>query len=215
MHELLAWSTCVASRKPHSIYSPHAVPPPAVARSLALILCRSHLDLILVMATLPVTITKRNITFNESTPGCDTSSRNSISRGCYEERPRFVRPASIHTASGSIARTPRSSDSDFGASCSGPNVPLPPPPPPLTGTPRRPREKTILLDEIGRGGGGTVHKAIHVPSMRLVAVKMVEVHDDEKRHQILRELKTLLSMKPVRFRTPSQASGEKRAEPAY
>ncbi|CAM9656210.1 unnamed protein product, partial [Ectocarpus sp. 12 AP-2014] len=58
------------------------------------------------------------------------------------------------------------------------------------------REKTILLDEIGRGGGGTVHKAIHVPSMRLVAVKMVEVHDDEKRHQILRELKTLLSMKP-------------------
>ncbi|CAM9883050.1 unnamed protein product, partial [Ectocarpus fasciculatus] len=138
----------------------------------------------------------------------DTSSRNSISRGCYnEERTRCFRAASIHTASGSIARTPRSHDSGFGASCSGANVPLPPPPP-LTGTPRRPREKTILLDEIGRGGGGTVHKAIHVPSMRLVAVKMVEVHDDEKRHQILRELKTLLSMKPVPLPSPCTTAGD-------
>ncbi|CAM9465215.1 unnamed protein product, partial [Ectocarpus sp. 12 AP-2014] len=139
--------------------------------------------------------------------GFDTSSRNSISRGCNEERLRCLRPASIHTASGSIARTPRSYDSGFGASCSGANAPLPPPPP-LTGTPRRPREKTILLDEIGRGGGGTVHKAIHVPSMRLVAVKMVEVHDDEKRHQILRELKTLLSMKPVPLPSPCVAASD-------
>ena len=75
---------------------------------------------------------------------------------------------------------------------------LVPPPPPLTNTPRRTRETTILLEEIGRGGGGTVHKAIHVPSMRLVAVKMVEVHDDDKRRQILQELKTLHSMRTVR-----------------
>lgn len=93
---------------------------------------------------------------------------------------------------------------------SGGGGPLPPPPPltgtpRLMGTPRRTREKTILLDEIGRGGGGTVHKALHVPSMRLVAVKMVEVHDDEKRHQILQELKTLISMKPVQYITKQYA----------
>lgn len=55
-------------------------------------------------------------------------------------------------------------------------------------------ETTIILEELGRGGGGKVHKALHVPSMRLVAVKIMEVHDDEKRHQLIRELKTLNSM---------------------
>lgn len=68
-------------------------------------------------------------------------------------------------------------------------------PPPLltTTTPRRTRETTIVLEEIGRGGGGTVHKAMHMPSMRLVAVKMVEVHDNEKRRQMAKELKAFLS----------------------
>lgn len=43
---------------------------------------------------------------------------------------------------------------------------------PLATTPKRMRETTILLEEIGRGAGGTVYKAIHVPTMRLVAVKV-------------------------------------------
>ncbi|CAM9159342.1 unnamed protein product, partial [Laminaria digitata] len=64
------------------------------------------------------------------------------------------------------------------------------------------------LEEIGRGGGGTVHKAIHVPSMRLVAVKMVEVHDDDKRRQILQELKTLHSMKTVPLMSPKTPANE-------
>lgn len=65
-------------------------------------------------------------------------------------------------------------------------------------TPRPMRETIILLEEIGRGGGGTVHKAMHVPSMRLVAVKMMEVHDDEKRRQMIKEIKALHSMNRVR-----------------
>lgn len=74
---------------------------------------------------------------------------------------------------------------------------IPPPPPLTTTTPRRTRETTILLEEIGRGGGGTVYKAIHVPSMRLVAVKIVEVNDDEKRKQMIKELRALHSMNRV------------------
>ena len=152
------------------------------------------------------------------------SSRNSAPKSCYEERMNALRPASLQITSGSHGRsTPCSRNSSFGraggggsgggsggsrASRSGGGggtlVPLPPPPP-LTSTPRT-REKYILLDEIGRGGGGTVHKAIHVPSMRLVAVKMVQVHDDEKRRQMYKELKTLLSMKPVRGNTEKWSS---------
>lgn len=78
-----------------------------------------------------------------------------------------------------------------------------PAPSSTTTTPRRMRESTILLEEIGRGGGGTVHKAMHVPSMRLVAVKMMEVHDDKKRSQMIVELKALLSMNRVRERRGS------------
>lgn len=151
------------------------------------------------------------------------SSRTSGPRSCYEDRMNAFRPTSIKITSGTQWRTPCSRNSSFGRATGGGAssgggggdgsggsrargsgggggtlVPLPPPPP-LTGTPRT-REKYILLDEIGRGGGGTVHKALHVPSMRLVAVKMVQVHDDEKRRQMYKELKTLLSMKPVRAR---------------
>lgn len=138
---------------------------------------------------------------------------NDSTRSCYEERMSALRPASLQITSGSQGRTPCSRNSSFGRAAGGGSgggsrargsgggggtlVPLPPPPP-LTGTPRRTREKYILLEEIGRGGGGTVHKALHVPSMRLVAIKMVQVHDDEKRRQMYKELKTLLSMQPVR-----------------
>lgn len=117
---------------------------------------------------------------------------------------RALRPSTLQMSN---CRTPCSRDSSFGGGAvrgsggggrGAGGGGLVPPPPPLTTTPRRTRETTILLEEIGRGGGGTVHKAIHVPSMRLVAVKMVEVHDDDKRRQILQELKTLHSMRTVR-----------------
>ncbi|CAM9163195.1 unnamed protein product, partial [Phaeothamnion confervicola] len=61
-------------------------------------------------------------------------------------------------------------------------------------TPRRALETTVLLEELGRGGGGTVYKAVHVPSLRLVAVKTVAVHDDSQRHQVVRELRAMHSV---------------------
>ncbi|CAN0459362.1 unnamed protein product, partial [Discosporangium mesarthrocarpum] len=60
-------------------------------------------------------------------------------------------------------------------------------------TPRRLCDSTVLLEEIGHGAGGRVWKALHMSSMRLVAVKMVEVHDDSKRKQMLDELRVLHS----------------------
>ncbi|CAM9736386.1 unnamed protein product, partial [Discosporangium mesarthrocarpum] len=62
-------------------------------------------------------------------------------------------------------------------------------------TPRRLCDSMILLEEIGHGAGGRVLKALHITSMRLVAVKMVEVHDDSKRKQMLDELRALHTRK--------------------
>lgn len=89
--------------------------------------------------------------------------------------------------------------------CSGAGTAGLPPPPSTTTTPRRMSETTILFEEIGRGGGGIVHKALHLPSMRLVAVKIMEVHDDEKRRQLIMELKALNSM--IRVRRPCGLGG--------
>jgi serine/threonine protein kinase len=71
-------------------------------------------------------------------------------------------------------------------------------------TPRRIQESTILLEELGRGAGGTVYKGLHLASLRLVAVKIVAVHDDNKRHAIVRELRALHSISLVRLKSPRQ-----------
>ncbi|CAM9535021.1 unnamed protein product [Chrysoparadoxa australica] len=49
----------------------------------------------------------------------------------------------------------------------------------------------IQLELLGRGGSGVVHKALHVPSLTLVAQKVIPVFDDKKRHQMLHELRAL------------------------
>lgn len=49
----------------------------------------------------------------------------------------------------------------------------------------------VLLEEIGRGACGAVRKGLYVPTMSLFAVKMVPVLDDERRHQMTRELTAL------------------------
>lgn len=56
------------------------------------------------------------------------------------------------------------------------------------------KEQLIFLEELGRGACGTVHKAIDVPTLRLVAVKTVYIHQSEKRRQMVRELRALHSL---------------------
>lgn len=48
-----------------------------------------------------------------------------------------------------------------------------------------------VLEHVGHGGGGVVNKALHVPTNETVAVKRINVLDADKRHQLVRELKTL------------------------
>lgn len=50
-----------------------------------------------------------------------------------------------------------------------------------------------VIATLGKGGGGTVLKAIHVPTLRIVAVKEVMVNDKSQRKQMRRELVTLLN----------------------
>ena len=48
----------------------------------------------------------------------------------------------------------------------------------------------IRLGELGRGCNGCVVKALHVPSLTILALKTVSLHDRAERHQLLRELTT-------------------------
>ncbi len=47
------------------------------------------------------------------------------------------------------------------------------------------------LTVLGRGAGGTVWQAVHVPSLRVVAVKTIPVFEEGRRHQMVRELRSL------------------------
>ena len=40
------------------------------------------------------------------------------------------------------------------------------------------------LGVLGHGASSVVHKALHVPTLRLVAEKVIPVFDEEKRHQV-------------------------------
>ena len=51
------------------------------------------------------------------------------------------------------------------------------------------KDSMMTLSVLGRGASGVVRKALHVPSLTLVALKEISVFDDEKRHQMVRELK--------------------------
>ena len=49
----------------------------------------------------------------------------------------------------------------------------------------------IKLSVLGRGASGVVYKGVHVPTMRLVAIKTIPVFDHDKRQQMIKELKAL------------------------
>ena len=53
------------------------------------------------------------------------------------------------------------------------------------------REDLVMIEPIGRGASGVVFKAIHIPTLKMVAVKVIPVFDSSKRHQMIKELKTL------------------------
>lgn len=75
-----------------------------------------------------------------------------------------------------ISRSPdRSSNNDGESSTNKPNA----------------KKHLIKFGVLGRGASGVVHKALHVPSLLLVAVKVIPVFENEKRHQLIAELKTL------------------------
>ena len=52
-------------------------------------------------------------------------------------------------------------------------------------------ESMVVLGVLGQGASSVVTKALHVPTLRLVAQKRISIYDNEKRHQMVRELKAL------------------------
>ncbi|OQR81886.1 mitogen-activated protein kinase kinase [Thraustotheca clavata] len=53
------------------------------------------------------------------------------------------------------------------------------------------KDSLVILNELGHGASGKVFKALYLPTFKLVAVKVIRVYDQKKRHQMLRELKSL------------------------
>ncbi|DBA02435.1 TPA: hypothetical protein N0F65_008649 [Lagenidium giganteum] len=57
--------------------------------------------------------------------------------------------------------------------------------------PSHTKKHLVKMGILGRGASGVVHKALHVPSLLLVAVKVIPVFENDKRHQLIAELKAL------------------------
>lgn len=64
------------------------------------------------------------------------------------------------------------------------------------------RNELVILNPIGQGASGVVHRALHLPTLQLVAVKHLRMFDAEKRAQTVAELKSLyanmLPLVPIR-----------------
>lgn len=61
-------------------------------------------------------------------------------------------------------------------------------------------DEMMEFNTIGRGASSVVRKAIHVPTHRFVALKVINIFDKDKRQQLLNELKVLVDggVTPVR-----------------
>jgi len=57
--------------------------------------------------------------------------------------------------------------------------------------PEQIKRDLLKLSTLGRGASGSVYKSVHVPTLRLCAVKEIPVYETEKRKQMIRELKAL------------------------
>jgi serine/threonine protein kinase len=75
-------------------------------------------------------------------------------------------------------------------------------------------DELLRLCVLGKGAGGIVYKAVHVPSLRIVAIKKIAVFDQDKRHQMVRELKALYkNLVPIAGAGSSTARGSIREGP--
>jgi len=54
------------------------------------------------------------------------------------------------------------------------------------------RAEMLKLCVLGRGAGGIVYKSLHMPTMRIVAVKNIPVYESDKRHQMVCNIYQLL-----------------------
>jgi serine/threonine protein kinase len=53
------------------------------------------------------------------------------------------------------------------------------------------RDSAVRIEVLGSGASGTVFKALHVPTLTLMAAKNIPVYDETKRHGLAKELKAL------------------------
>ncbi|KAF1336378.1 Serine/threonine protein kinase, variant 1, partial [Globisporangium splendens] len=81
------------------------------------------------------------------------------------------------------------------------------------------QENLERVKEIGRGASGTVYKAIHIPTLKVVAIKDVPVYGRGQRRQMVRELHALYSnLVPMsengRSGQSSSQNGDSRPKPS-
>ena len=69
------------------------------------------------------------------------------------------------------------------------------------------KDLMVPLGVLGKGASGVVRKALHVPALILVAQKVIPVFEEERRHQMVRELKALYRNLVSLSATPGEERG--------
>ncbi|KAJ1445729.1 kinase-like domain-containing protein [Pelagophyceae sp. CCMP2097] len=72
----------------------------------------------------------------------------------------------------------------------------------------------VQMGVLGHGACSTVWKALHVPSLRIVAQKVISIFEENKRRQMVRELRALYRMARLEEREESLTNEEKPTEDA-
>ena len=72
------------------------------------------------------------------------------------------------------------------------------------------KDLMVPLGVLGKGASGVVKKALHVPALMLVAQKIIPVFEEERRHQMVRELKALYTNLVPLSSTPGEGRAKGR-----